>query len=297
MAASAGAVVTSVSTFKTSIDVKLDFDETSNWQGIHSGCYAPQEEFDMEYGLHIDSTPHSKSKIKAGVASLTGASFGVTPNYGDKGSFRQSSGTTPWTLQTQYPAGCGGTAPPVPSWATSPGCKKISERVEATLLQSDIDDPDSNLGSVTDGTLMLIRTPKAKPTVFGANIGASCYRTFHDIYPKGLESRAEISLKSTILSVPVPRLESKLSKIAKGSDGSKPSFTIPIKISGSCAAMQMSPSIGPHPDFSEIALSLPHQALGSVNGDASKTTCYVHGKGRAIIRRVGPVVSTGKLVP
>ena len=298
MATSAGAVITSVETFKTSIDVKLDLDETSNWQGIQAGCYAPQEEFDMEYGLSIDSTPHKNSKLKSGVASLTGASFGVTPNYGDKGSFTQTGRPGQWTLQTQYPTGCGGEpAPPVPAWAASPTCKKVSERVEATLLMNDLNDPDADLGSLTDGTLMLIRTPKAKPTVFGRSIGAGCHRTLQDIYPKGLASLVEISLKSTIISVPVPRLQSKLKKISNGSDRSKPSFSIPIRISGSCDAMEMSPTVGPRPEFTDSPISFPHKALGSVNGDASKTTCYVHGKGKAIVRRVGPVVSTGKLVP
>ena len=83
---------------------------------------------------------------------MTGASFGVTPNYGAKGSFTQFSKGAPWTLQTAEPGGLQqATRWPSPAWATSPTCKKISERVEATLLMNSIDDPDQDLGSNTDG--------------------------------------------------------------------------------------------------------------------------------------------------
>lgn len=294
-ASSAGAVALGLSTFKTSIDVNLDITENSEWKGIRPGCYAPGEEFEMNYKLHIDSRPKKSSKIKTGIASLTGASFGVTPNYGAKGSFRQSGKPGQWTLQTNYPAGCTGSAPQPPPWASSPQCKKISERVYASLRQSDITDPDAQDGSVLDGTLVLMRVKKASTASLGTSIGNPCHRTLQSIYSEGVQSLVEISMKTTIIEVPVPLLRRKMEKLAKGSDRSRPDFSIPIRVAGDCDSMRMTPYTGPDPDFIADRIGVPHQALGDSEGKESNSLCHIGGRGTATVTRVGPVVET--LVP
>ncbi len=296
----AGAVVTSLQTFKTSIDVRLNITEHSIWHGIRPGCYAPAEDFDMRYHLSVDSTPRGKrSTIKQGTATLTGGSFGVTASYGDKRSFEQFSSPGPWTLETQYPGGCGSEpAPPPPVWAVSPGCKFVKERVSASLSQNTIDDPDdpsSNLGS-DDGALVVVRTPRAKPTVGGASVRDSCLRTLHDVVPMGADSHVSVGLKDTFISVPIPNLQAKLSRLAKGSSKSRPEFRVPIKVSGTCNAMRMTPSNGPHPDFVPTPFSQPHNALGPFNGEANRTVCTIAGSGLAVVRREGKVVDTAVLL-
>ncbi len=293
-ATSAGAVAFGLSTFKTSIDVKLDITENSEWKGIRPGCYAPGEEFGMNYKLGIDSRPKKSSKIKTGIASLTGASFGVTPNYGAKGSFRQLGKPSQWTLQTQYPAGCSGSAPAPPPWASSPQCKTISERVYATLRQSDIKEPDAQDGSVLDGTLILMRVKKASPSL-GTSIGNPCHRTLQTVYAEGVQSLVDISLKTTIIEVPVPLLRRKMEKLAKGSDRARPEFNIAIRVAGDCDSMRMTPYTGPDPDFIADRVGLPHQALGDSEGKAANSLCRIAGRGTATVTRVGPVVET--LVP
>lgn len=293
-ATSAGAVAFSLSTFKTSIDVKLDITENSVWKGIRPGCHAPAEDFAMNYKLGLDSRPKKSSKIKTGVASLTGAGFGVTPNYGAKGSFKQSGKPGQWTLQTQYPAGCSGSAPAPPPWASSPQCKKISERVYAALRQSDIKDPDAQDGSILDGTLVLMRVKQASPK-FGASIGNPCHRTLQSVYSEGVQSLVDVSLKTTIIEIPVPLLRRKLEKLAKGSDRSRPEFNISIRVAGDCDSMRMTPFTGPDPDFIADRIGLPHQALGDAEGKEANSPCQIAGRGTATVTRVGPVVET--LVP
>lgn len=299
VAGSAGAVAISLKTFKTSIDVRLNVTEHSIWNGIRPGCFAPQESFDIKYHLTIDSTPTRKSTIKMGTASLTAASFGVTPNYGDKRSFEQFSTPGAWTLETNYPAGCGTEpAPPPPPWATTPSCKHIKERVSAALLQNTINDPSdptSNLGS-DDGALVIYRSPRAKPTVNGASVGDSCFRTLHDVDPMGADSLVNIGLKDTFISVPIRNLNSKLSRLSRGSRKSRPSFRVPIKISGNCNAMKMTPSNGPSDGFVLTPFSQPHNALGSFNGEPDKSICTIAGSGIAIVRREGPVVRTATVL-
>ncbi len=300
MAPSAGAVAISLQTFKTSIDVRLNITEHSIWQGIRPGCYAPAEDFDMRYHMSIDSTPRGKrSKIKKGTTSLTAGSFGVTPNYGDRRSFEQFSSPGQWTLESQYPGGCGSDpAPPPPAWAVSPGCKAIKERVSASLSQNTINDPNdptSNLGS-DDGAMIIGRSPRAKPTIHGASIGDSCFRTLHDVTSMGADSYVNVGLKDTFISVPIPNLQAKLSRLAKGSARSRPSFRVPIKVSGTCNAMQMRPSNGPHPDFFPTPFSQPHNALGTFNGEAERTVCTIAGSGIAVVRREGKVVDTGTVL-
>ncbi|MBI5310169.1 MAG: hypothetical protein HZB14_03930 [Actinobacteria bacterium] len=295
----AAAVVVSLKTFKTSIDVRLNITEHSIWHGIRPGCYAPHEDFDIRYHMSIDSKPTRKSDIKNGTASLTGGSYGVTPSYGDRRSFEQFSTPGQWTLETQYPAGCGTDPPgPVPDWATSPTCKSIKERVSASLLQNTLDDPNdptSNLGS-NDGVLVLTRTPRAKPTVNGSSVGDSCFRTLHSVDPIGVDSNVEIGPKDTYISVPIPNLHSKLSRLAKGSRKSRPSFRVPIKVSGDCKSMQMSPSNGLRDGFITSPFSQPHNALGSFNGEPDKSICTIAGSGVAIVRRESRVTETATVL-
>lgn len=298
-AAPASAVVVSLKTFKTSIDVRLNITEHSIWNGIRPGCYAPQENFDISYHIAMDSTPNRKSKIKNGVASLTGGSFGVTSSYGDRRSFQQFSTPGQWTLESQYSGDCGpDPAPPVPAWATSPTCAKINERVSASLSQNTVDDPNdptSNVGS-DDGALVVTRTPRAKPTVNGASIGDSCFRTLHSVDPVGADSNVAIGVKDTFILVPIPNLQSKLSRLARGSGKSRPSFRVPIKVSGSCNAMQMKPYNGPSDNYVATPFSQPHNALGSFNGEPDKSICTITGSGVAIVRREGRVVQTGAVL-
>jgi len=288
-ASPAGAVVRSLTTYPVSIDVDLDLTMQSDWKGIRPGCFAPAENFSMTYRLDLKSrSKGKKSVIKKGTATLTGGSFGTTPSYGDTGSFRQFSDGNPWELQTANPAGCGtDPAPAPPSWATSPTCKKVSERVSATLLMAADDKAKS-----TDGALIVTRSPKAKPTINGATVGASCFRTFHAIDPSGIDSNIAIGLKDTLLSVPVPGLSRKLRELSEGSSRSRPSFTVPIRVSGTCGNMKMTPFLAEREGFTPASLTQPHNALGSFNGDPDQSTCTIAGRGRAIVRREGKITET-----
>jgi hypothetical protein len=167
----------------------------------------------------------------------------------------------------------------------------VSERVQATLLQTDITDPDDQDGSLNDGTLLLIRTPKAKPAATGSNIGAGCYRTLQSVYPVGVQSLLDISPKSTVIEVPVPHLKNKLIKLATGADKAHPSFRIPISVAGNCSEMHMAPFTGPHPDFTPRTFTQPHQALGSAGNNPANSTCTLKGKGYAEVQRESAPVS------
>lgn len=291
-ATSAGAVAFGLSTFKTSIDVRLDITQNSEWKGIRPGCYAPGEDFGMNYKLHLDSRPKKSSKIQTGVASITGASFGVTPNYGAKGSFKQTGKPGQWTLQTKYPAGCSGAAPPPEPWAVTPQCKSISNRLYATLRQSDITDPDAQDGSVLDGTLVLMRVKNASTASLGTSLGNPCHRTLQSVYSEGVQSLIDISMKTSIIEIPVPLLKRKMEKLAKGSSKARPDFDIRIRVSGDCDSMRMSPYTGPDPDFDPSRIGKPHQASGDSQGKESNQLCHMGGSGWATVTRVGPVVQT-----
>lgn len=294
--AGAGAVLVSLKTFPVSVDVDLEITEKTAWTGIRPGCYAPAENFSMTYKLDMRTRPNGpKSKIKRGTATLTGASYGTTETFGAKGGFRQLGSPGSWELETKDPPGCDSGAPPPPAWAVSPTCKRISERVSTALLANDIDDPDdptSNRVS-SDGVLAIARTPKPVPTAGGATMGASCYRTLHDITREGLSSAIAIAPTSTFIMVPIPKLELKLAALARGSSHARPSFRVDITVGGDCAGMRMKPSLGPDPDFTKAPFSQAHDALGSFNGEADRTLCTISGSGRVIVRREGAVVNTG----
>lgn len=294
-AGTAGAVVVMLNTFRMEIDVKLNVTQHSSWHGIAPGCYAPQEKFDTALTARLDSTPSSRSKIKAGTATLLPGSFGATSSFGAKASFRQSAKSGPWELQTQNPASCNLPAPAVPSWATSPTCKKVSERVMASLIQHDTDGDANSPARITDGSLLLMRVTKPNAKSRGASIGDSCLRSLRGIDAVGIDSELDFMSRNTFMQIPVPKLKPKLERLAKGSARSRPSVKIPIKFGGDCTAMTMQPSIGDRPGFQQSIGSTPHNALGNIFGDWSKSPCTVSGSGRAILRRVGPVVSTGRV--
>ncbi len=283
-AADAQATLFKLETFKTSIDVKLNLTDRSIWKGIRPGCFVPHENFDMTYELRVDSTPSRRSQIRDGVSTLSNLAYGTTDSHGDKGSFRQYSSAAPWEIETQYPADCDGSAPPVPSWATSPTCKKTFDRVEAKLLMT-------SAGKKGDGSLVLFRTKRIGGTA-GGNIGDSCHRTLHEIDPFDLDSAIAIDVKRTFIQMPVPELESKLQKISRGSAKSHRSFTAKFRVSGDCNEMHMSHSIGPDPSFARSVFTTPHQALGSFDGDATRSVCMIYGTGSAVVRREGPVRGT-----
>lgn len=278
-------------TYKAEIDVKMSASERSIWNGIAPGCFAPQESFDTKLTARIDSTPSSKSQIKPGTVTLFPGSYGMTSSYGDKGSFVQAPKSGAWELQTQNPAGCNAAAGAVPSWATSPTCKKTSERVMASLIQHSVDDGPSG-STATDGSIIIMRTPKASPRGTAKSIGASCVRTLHNIDPSQLDSQLDFGLKSTFIQIPIPGLRTKLEKLTKGGAKSRPSFKVPIDIGGDCKSMTMKPSIGGLPGFEPSNVSFPHQALGNIFGDFTKSVCMADGDGRVTVRRVGRVVET-----
>lgn len=274
-------------TYPVSIDVDLQITEKSSWKGIRPGCYAPAENFDMTYQIDVNSRPRGRaSRIKPGTATLTSAVVGVTPSYGARSGFRQFSSSAPWELQVANSAPCP-PASPVPSWASSPTCKRIAERVSASL-QTEADG--------RDGRLTIVRTPKAVPGVFGAPVGASCFRTLSDAEPVGLASQLAIGQRSTIIVVPVRSLRAKLEALADGANGASPSFRIPVAISGECNAMRMSGSIGDRPDFRKSPWVTPNRPLGNPADLAKAATCTVTGRGDYTVRRVGPVVETSLLV-
>lgn len=288
----ASSTVRVLSSFKTEIDVKLKVTERSVWNGIQEGCYAPQESFDTALTARLDSTPGSKSKIKAGTTTLLPGSFGATSSYGAKSSFKQSAKSGMWDLQIQNPAGCDFPAPAAPSWATSPTCKKISERVMASLIQHDTDGDAGAQAKSTDGSLLIMRTPKASGKGKAGSIGESCNRTLHEIAARGIDSDVSFTSRSTFFQVPIPNLQSKLERLAEGSAKSRPSFKVSISIGGDCTEMKMKPSIGEFTSFQKSIGSFPRQALGNIFGDWSKSACMVSGSGRATIKRVGPVKGT-----
>jgi hypothetical protein len=283
-AARSDAVVIGIlKTYPVTIDVDLDITQRVSWRGIRPGCYAPAENFDMTYRFEVQSRPRKASQIKAGTATLTAAAVGATPSYGDRAGFRQYSRGSPWELQTANPANCP-TASPVPSWASSPTCRRVTERVSASLQT----EPNGR-----DGRLTITRTPKAKAVPLGASIGPSCFRALRDVDPVGLASELAIFERATMIAVPVRSLRAKLEALAEGSDRARPSFRIPVTISGDCTAMKMSGSIGDRPGFSKSPFATPNRPLGSPEDLAKAASCSIAGRGDYQVKRVGRVIETG----
>lgn len=273
---------TSLKTYEATVDVDLALTLKSDWKGIRAGCFAPAENFSVDYG--IVARTRRISRVRPSVVSMAGANYGSTPTYGADGGFRQFMNSGPWELQTQYPPGCNsGTAPAPPSWAVAPLCNRIEEKVSASLVQSG-DKPGA-------GSLVLLRTPAARPAQ-GASIGARCLRTFHNIVTRGLESDIALTLKGTAISIPIPNLKAKLAKLAKGKRGARPSFSETIDIGGDCTAVSVKPSIGERRGFVKAPFSTPARALGSPADPATGSVCMVSGDGKLVVTRVGPAVNT-----
>lgn len=276
-------VIGILKTYPVAIDVDLDITQRVSWKGIRPGCFAPAENFDMTYRLEVQSRPRKASRVKPGTATLTDAVVGATASYGDRRGFRQFSLGAPWELQTKNPANCP-KAPPVPSWASSPTCKRIAERVSASLQT----EPNGR-----DGRLTITRTPSARPAAFGAGIGPSCFRALRDVDPIGLASELAIFQRATVITVPVRSLRAKLNALAEGSDAAKPAFRIPVTIGGDCTAMKMSGSIGDRPGFNKSQFETPNRPLGSPEDLAKAASCTITGRGDYQVKRVGRVIETG----
>lgn len=285
-----GVITGQLETYRLEIDVKMTASEHSKWNGIRPGCYAPGESFDNKLTARIDSTPSSKSKILAGTATLLPGSFGATASFGAKGSFRQSSKAGSWELQIKDPPSCNTKDPEIPPWATSPTCKKVNERVMVSLIQNSDTAPSKS--PTTDGSMLITRVKGARPNGVAKNVGASCVRTMHTTKATGVDSEFDFGLTNTFVQIPVPGLRTKLGRLKRGGDRSRPSFTVKVGIDGDCGAMRISPFIGLRGATIFRPQTTPHQALGSIDGDYSKSTCTTDGDGRVIFRRVGPVVST-----
>lgn len=285
-ASTASAVTIGFKSFKTSIDVQLNLTEHTEWNGERPGCFAPYEKWSYDYGLDIDSTPSKKSKSTLAtttVQPLIPKGTGTTYAFGAPGSFKQSSSNASWELTTANPANCP-TAPAVPGWATSPTCKKISERVGASLIESGAEGTKEG-----DGMLQIIRTPKAKPMPFGKSIGASCYRTLHNLDTSFYDAEVGITLKSTIITMPIPDLVEKLRDIGTGGASERPSFKVRLRFWSKCNNYNMSPQGPIDTGFSMSPFSQPHQFLGSFNGESERSKCTLSGSGWLKVRREGKV--------
>ena len=287
-----------VTGYKVSIDVDLEVTQKTFWKGIRPGCYAPAENFSMTYKLDLDThRANASSKPTLTGATISAQVIGTGPAIGVKGSFRQSGSPGPWELQIAPPAGCPKAAPP-PPWAVSPTCNTISERVAAFLATNveDESDPDP-LALGRDGSLLLTRTPKF-PRTSGAEVRPGCWRTLHTVRPVGLFSGIDIERETTTIRVPVPLLQRKLIKLAAGSARARPSFRVDIDVDSYCQAMAMKPTMGRDPEYVDETRSEPHGKIGaSFNNEAEQTGCTIEAKGRAIVRREGPVAKTSFRVP
>lgn len=282
----ASAVTIGFKSFQVSIDVDLNLTEHTEWNGERSGCFAPYEKWSHDFTVDIDSSPGRKThptRARATVQQLVEDGTGTTPSYGAKGSFVQSSSNGSWELTTTNPASCGET-PPVPDWATSPTCKKTSERVAATLVESGATGTANG-----DGILQLYRTPRAKPNPFGKSIGASCYRTLHDLETAFADAEFGITEKSTIIQLPIPDLKEKLTDIGRGGAKSHPKFKVRLRIWSLCNNVNLRPTTAEKPGWVKSPFSQPHQFLGSFNGEPERTKCNLGGSGWLTVRRESKV--------
>jgi len=143
-----------------------------------------------------------------------------------------------------------------------------------------------------DGRLVVLRTPKTVPSATGASIRPSCLRALHDGDPVGLASELSISLRSTLISVPIRSLRAKLNALAEGRDGARPQFRLLIAIGGDCTEMRMSGSIGDRPGFTKDRYAAPNRALGNPEDLSTAGSCTLEGHGDVVVRREGPVVET-----
>jgi hypothetical protein len=281
----AGAVVFGyLKTYPTSVDVDLKITERTSWKGIQPGCYAPAENFGQNYVIDANSRPRGKaSKIRTGTTTITAVSVGVTPSYGAKGGFRQFSSGAPWELETANPPSCSTAARPVPAWASSPTCKRITERVSALLVME---------GNASDGRLVINRTPRAAALAKGATVGESCFRTLSDADTPQLATQLAINLRDTFIALPIRSLRAKMLALAEGSAGARPFFRLPIRISGDCREMKTSGSIGTRSDYTRSPWNTLNRPLGSPSDLDKAASCTLEGSGDVTVTRVGRVVET-----
>lgn len=272
-------VVPSMTVYPVSVDVGLTFFERVEWKGIVPGCFAPAEDFTMPYTISIDSTPGKRSRVKPATATLLSSVSAVTPSFGAPGGFRQSSSGASWELEVAHPAGCAPGHPAVPGWATSPTCRKISERVVAHLQFEE---------NGRDGRLVISRA-RSSGGAQGAPIGASCLRTIVDPVARQLASTITLSERTTFVTVPIRSLKAKLVALAEGSATARPSFRLPITIGGDCMAMTMSGSIGDDPGWSNVPFGPGDRNLWLGDGPGGKATCQLGGRGSVTVKRVGKV--------
>lgn len=282
---SAGAVIIGLTSFKTSIDVDLKLTEHTKWTGERAGCFAPYENWDLKYNLDIDSRPTRNSKIVSGTTSLMSIEegSGTSFSFGAKNSFKQNSSNASWELQTQNPADCPA-ATLVPSWATSPTCKKISERVMASLTETKSEGTDPG-----DGIVQIVRVRKAKPAASPTRIGDSCYRTLHDLSAGVQDAEVGITPRETMLTVPVARLKQKLENLADGGAKSRPSFRIKVRYWSVCNFFGITPQTASRPGFAPSPFSTAHMFLGGFNGEPDRSICTLSGGGTITVRREGKV--------
>ena len=279
-----GVVVGTVTTFPVVANLSMDVTVTVHWQGIKAGCFAPQENFDIVHTFSYDTHPNGKkSTVKPGIATLTSGLgrrfFGATPTLGAPRGARQSGSASNWVLEVGYPAGCGSDPPPPPPpTIVTPQCKSVAERVSVSLEAA-------SASAATHGGMTIRRTPSKNPTApAGANIGASCFRTLHDIDFATKNSQLAIFDDMTFMQVPVPRLRQRLELLADG----KSSAPLVFSISGDCNAAVARPSIGPVPNF-VAHVGQPHDAIGQGGHDPGNSTCTVAGSGRLKLTRAGAV--------
>lgn len=271
-------------TYPVAVDVDVSITQRISWNGIRPGCFAPAEKFDMTYELDLKSRPRRGSKIRNGTATLTDALVGVTPAIGDRGGFRQFSSSAPWELQVKNPAGCPA-ADPVPPWASSPTCRRIAERVAASLQM----EPNGR-----DGRLTIARTTrKGGLSLKGAGVGASCFRTLTTVESPALAADVAIDLRSTIITLPVRSLRAKLTALAEGSDRARPSFRLPVTLGGDCTAMTVRGSIGEGKNFTKDPYPVPNRPLGNPADLSKAARCTISGRGDFVVRRAGAVTETG----
>jgi hypothetical protein len=283
-ASTASATTIGFKSFKTSVDVQLDLTEHTEFNGERAGCYAPYEKWSHDYGLHIDSTPTKKSKTTLGtttIQTLVPKGTGTTYAFGAKGSFKQSDSNASWELTTANPGNCDA-APPVPDWASSPTCKKVSERVGAALIETGTDGTKEG-----DGMLQIIRTPKAKPIPFGKSIGESCYRTLHNTETSFYDAEVGISTTSTIITMPIPDLVDKLRDIGSGGAKAHPSFKVRLRFWSACNNFNMSPQGPIDTSWTKSPFTQPHQFLGAFDGEPERSKCTLSGSGWLKVTREG----------
>lgn len=283
------AVLGTLTTYPVVAKLSMDMTVTVHWHGITAGCFAPQENFDVVHTFSFDTHPNGKSsKVKPGTATLNSGPlvpslFGATATLGAPKGAKQSGKVNGWDLEINYPAGCGTEpAKAPPSTIVAPQCKPITER---TAISLEMAAPDEK----RNGIMTIRRTPTKNPAApTGASMGASCFRTLHDVKFSTDRSVVAVFEDMTFLQIPIPNLAGRLDLLA-GPKGPAPYV---FRISGACHDARVKPSIGPEPGFSSSP-GQPHDAIGQAwNDSPGNNTCTISGSGRLDLIRTGNVKKT-----